>query len=203
MSKNPKPRPHDLPQNVTDELQLQRSRVAPFTSADRLWQRVLNDEDRRQLGGDPEKAYRDNRGTVGMWIKLRGVTPQRAIVDVAHEIGFLDDSNYRWLLHEIGEAGGNEVGRDLPDWRPDLGELYWRKKKVRDVRVMRNPSNIHRLLDAFAAAGWPARIANPFTDSNAQSLHLALASLNSRLKGIRFHSQGGGAEVNWRARRRA
>ena len=39
-----------------------------------------------------------------MWMALRGVSQARAIVDVAHKLGFLDQESHQWLLQEIDEA---------------------------------------------------------------------------------------------------
>jgi hypothetical protein len=68
----------------------------------RLWERCLSPQDQERLGGDFEEAYR-SYGTAGMWARLRGCTPQRAVVEVAKKLGFLTDEDYTWLLREIGE----------------------------------------------------------------------------------------------------
>jgi hypothetical protein len=62
----------------------------------------LSAEDQERLGGDLEKAYY-KYGSAGMWAELRGVTPLRAVVDVAKILGFLRDEDREWLLRETGE----------------------------------------------------------------------------------------------------
>jgi hypothetical protein len=68
-----------------------------------LWECVLTQAERRRLGGDLEKAWRQG-GTAGMWMRLRGVAVERAVVDVAWELNLMDDCTRRWLLRELGEA---------------------------------------------------------------------------------------------------
>lgn len=87
---------------VREELQINSLRIKAAVSAARLWERVLTERDHQQLGGDLEKAWREH-GTAGMWAKLRGVSVERAVVDVARELNFLDDQTRRWLLRELGE----------------------------------------------------------------------------------------------------
>ncbi|MBL8798491.1 MAG: hypothetical protein JNM56_31640 [Planctomycetia bacterium] len=64
---------------------------------------MLTEEDRQGLGGDWEAAYR-KYGTAGMWRALRGVSAERAVVDVAHRLNLLDARGCRWLLRELGEV---------------------------------------------------------------------------------------------------
>ena len=78
-------------------------RIRPATSAYRMWRRHLQPPDQQRLGGNFEEAFR-RRGTIGMWMDVFGVSPVRALLDVACAINFLDPQNYRWLLKETGEA---------------------------------------------------------------------------------------------------
>lgn len=71
-------------------------------NAERLWERQLSPKDRERLGGDFGWAY-GQFGTAGMWAKLRGVTPYRAVVEVANLLNLLTDSDRDWLLRETGE----------------------------------------------------------------------------------------------------
>jgi hypothetical protein len=190
----------EFPAAVIEELRTHLARVAVRPSAERLWNRLLTDEDRQRLGGDFDAAYSAS-GTVGMWMGLRGVSRPKAIADVAQALGLLDDTTHRWLLKEIGEPLQAHPRRDVPSWRPDLGQLLWGDRVIRDVRVMRKPSNIQLILDAFEAANWPPRIDDPLPDGpNQHRLHLTLQSLNSGLEVIRFHAQEGGSAIYWRGR---
>jgi hypothetical protein len=95
--------PLQLSPRAFEELQTNALRIKAAVSALRVWERVFSDEDRRRLGGDLEAAWR-RYGTAGMWQQLRGVTAGRAVVEVAHVLGFLDEHSRRWLLRELGEV---------------------------------------------------------------------------------------------------
>ena len=184
-----------LPQKVLEELQQQYLRIKMWVSAARLWERVLTEQDRHRLGGNLEECF-SRLGTVGMWAELRAVSQPRAIADVAHELGCLDQTTYRWLLREIGEEPDAQAPPDRPSWTASTGELRWRGRVIRRVRVLARPSNIQTILDAFQAANWRPRILNPL-GLGQQQLHQALRSLNRGLKQIRFHAQEGGQAITW------
>jgi hypothetical protein len=134
-----------------EELQTNAQRIQAAISAARLWERILTERERQRLGGVLEDAWRQY-GTAGMWMNLRGVSAGRAVVDVAHALGFLDDAAWRWLLRELGEvhddpeealqaaiAGGGLVLIERPreaywqgqpiavawDQRPALWDFFW------------------------------------------------------------------------------
>jgi len=91
-----------LPSRVLDALRTNAARIkAPFAAL-LLWERVLTESDRLRLGDDCEAAWRQY-GTAGMWCRLRGVSAPRAVVDVAHALGLMDEQTRRWLLRELGE----------------------------------------------------------------------------------------------------
>jgi hypothetical protein len=91
-----------LAEEVREELQVAYLRVCPAPSALRLWERVFTEQDRARLGGDFQRAFSES-GTIGMWMKLRGVSFQRALIDVAKRIGFLTDETQEFLLRGIGD----------------------------------------------------------------------------------------------------
>jgi len=189
-----------ISREIAQELQEHWLRISPVVSAQRLWNRTLTEEDRRRLGGNFEESYTRLR-TVGMWRQLRGVSLERAVIEVAREIGFLDDRTANWLLREIGEEEPAPVIPRQPVWDPARGELRLGGQVVRHVRVMAQPSNIQRILDAFQGRGWPSRIDDPLPDGpDQQRLHQVVLSLNEGLSGIRFHVQEGGRAVTWELR---
>jgi hypothetical protein len=131
-----------------------------------------------------------------MWQQLRGVSQIRAVIDVAYNLGTMNEQTHRWLLRETGEH--KRPNSDLPDWRPDeRGQLFFRGKPIRRVRIISTRSNIQRILDAFQKACWPHRIENPFPKVDQHQLHQTLRSLNRGLSKIRFGSQEGGRAVIW------
>jgi hypothetical protein len=92
-----------LSARVVDVLQTNALRIQAALSAARLWEEVLTEAERRRLGDHLESLWRQ-LGTAGIWRKLRGVSLERAVVDVARELGLVDDPTARWLLRELGEV---------------------------------------------------------------------------------------------------
>lgn len=90
----------ELDHKVVQELQTQSLRIKPPVAAARLWGRVLTERERRQLGGSLEECYA-RLGTAGMWMQIRGVSLERAVIEVARELGFLDQPTAIWLLRCI------------------------------------------------------------------------------------------------------
>jgi hypothetical protein len=167
-------------------------RVNTSASARRIWSNVLTPQQRRRVGS-LARAYRALGGTVGMWVKLHGGSESSAIIDLGRLLNFLDDTSEKWLRREIGE---NRTAHDdkRPEWNPDRGKLLLGNKGIRSVRIMKQPSNIQLILDAFQADGWPERIMNPIA---SDKLSETIRTLNSGLKRIKFHSQEGGAAITW------
>ncbi len=68
-----------------------------------LWDREFSPTERRALGFDtPWDAYQAF-GVPAAWEKLRHQTGARAAVEIMFALGGLDQSQYRWLLSELGE----------------------------------------------------------------------------------------------------
>ncbi len=95
---------NSLSEKASKELELNAGRIGAFACAERLWERVLTNEERQRLGGDLQTLYRECGTAAGIWKKLRGVSDRRAIIDVARAINVLDEQSFRWLLREIGEG---------------------------------------------------------------------------------------------------
>jgi hypothetical protein len=187
----------EITAEVAEQLTTQSLRINAAVSADRFWKRVLTASDRKRLGGNLEECWY-RLGAAGMWMKLRGVSAECAVIEVARELGFLDDRTAQWLLGEVGEKTTAASGTKSPTWHPESGELRLQDRVIRRIRVMASPSNIQRILDSFEAADWPSRIDGPLTHgTDPQRLHQAVLFLNEGLKAIRFHVQKGGQAVTW------
>ena len=66
-----------ITREVLDELQTASLRVSSASSALRLWERILSKQDRASFDDDFAQAFA-KFGTIGMWMKLRGVSAERA-----------------------------------------------------------------------------------------------------------------------------
>lgn len=86
------------------EFQTQYYRLRCYASAQRMWDRMLTQEERDRLGNDLDRSYQELGGTVRIWMRLRGVSLERAVIDIACGIGFLRETDRDWLLRETGEC---------------------------------------------------------------------------------------------------
>lgn len=199
---NSPPRPRLSP-TAMEELKTQAARVRLYQSALLVWHRLLTPEERNRLGGNPAEAWR-RFGAIGMWTEARGASPEQAVLDMALGIGHMSLANYDWLRRELGISSGPAAPAatplDVPSWDSASRELRFSGQTIRKVRVMREPSNVQRLLDAFEAQGWPPRIDNPLPGADEDQLHQALQQLKTKLSGITFSSQQGGKAVCWSAK---
>jgi hypothetical protein len=121
---------------VVEELRAVSLQVRPATSALRLWERALSEQDRARFAGDFATAYAEH-GTVGIWMKLRGVSPERALIEVAKKIGFISDETQDFLLRGVGEISDDPdaaIAKSVADGalvlvaRPRT--VYWQGEKI-------------------------------------------------------------------------
>ena len=157
---------HTPSPQALEELRTNVLRIRPSISAERLWKRYLTPEDRTRLGGNLEAAY-FRLGTAGIWAELRGVTPQRAVVEVTKKLGFLRDEDYVWLLREIGEvlefddllshtiASGDCVLVERPR------EAYWNEENIEIDWSLHNA-----LWEFIWELGYHAKIGQPIDTFN-------------------------------------
>jgi hypothetical protein len=159
-----------------------------------VWDDVFNDEDRKMLGGDLEACWR-RLGTAGMWMEARRVCLERALIDMAVGCDLMTLAQARKLETAL-DLPDRKLPHVLPQWDPQNGSLSFDGRLIRNVRILRDKSNIQKVLDAFEAAGWPTRIDNPLV-LGQQQLHETIRSLNHGLETIRFHTQEGAEAVVW------
>src|SRR5438093_513961 len=114
-----------------EELQRVIQCVQTPAAAIRLWERGLRPSQRHKLGGDLRTAFQDG-GTIGIWTKLYRVSPQRALVEVASALGFVDRLTGDWLSRELDLPGGLPTDLGLvPSWCKDRRELRLYGRVVR------------------------------------------------------------------------
>lgn len=101
-------------------------RIQCPSSAQRLWERHFSADDRQRFESDLDTVYRRYR-TAGMWANLRGVSLDRAVLDVGRALNFLTQPDYEWLIREIGEyptaEGGDGCRRSGSDGMPARSAL--------------------------------------------------------------------------------
>ena len=169
---------------VQEEFQAAYLRVSPRWSALRLWERVLSEQDKARLGGDFQRALSEF-DAIGMWMKLRGVSHQRAVIDIAKKIGFITDETREFLLRGIGDISDDPeqaIAKAVSDGALVLVErprtAYWNRDRI-EVDWNANPKLWEYLFELcrHAKAGRP--LLPVIFGENADLYHLI--KLKSRL----------------------
>ena len=185
----------DLPENLRQKLDELEPRVQSNPAAIVIWERHLTAADRKTLGDDLYQAWKQYGRTAGMWAAARGGSKERAIVEVAYALDWLDTKTYRQLLDALG-GGPGEGGR--PRWNADTGELWFDGELIRSIKHPAQAKNIVRILAAFEESGWPPRVDDPITSGGeSDTRRRAIESLNKGLTRIRFSCAGDGESFGW------
>lgn len=165
-------------------------RVRGQSAYSRFWLRALTAAERIKLGDDMELSWGRQPCSINLLCKLREWTAERAIVEIAHKIGFMDVAEYEWLLEVIGDSSATgSVSKSIPTWNRKNGRLELEGTLCRKVLVAK-ATTIVPVLDAFEDAGWPPAIEYPNESVDPQQIHQSVISLNTNLTGLRFNAQG-------------
>lgn len=185
----------DLPAHVRTKLDELEKKLQSNVVAMMVWENHFTPAERKQLGDDPYLAWKRNGRTSGMWAAVRGVSKDRALIDIAHALDWLDTKTCKALLTALGE-GANAAG--TPRWLARTGELWFEGRVVRRIRNQAKASTIVRILDAFELCGWPPTIDDPVTaGGDSTKRRRAVESLNDGLERIRFACAGDGESFRW------
>ena len=169
-----------------------RMRIRGGQAYSKFWNRVLDAHERNQLGNDLEACWQQNHCSINLLCRLREWTAERAIVEIAHKIGFMDPAEYQWLLEVAGDPLTDESSTTVeptPSWNRETGLLEFAGQLCREIRVAR-ATTITPVLDEFQAAGWPPSIVYVNNTVDDQRIHQVRRNLNSDLHGIYFTVQG-------------
>lgn len=198
-----------MPQAVQRSLETSLARIQNETAARELWTNRFTAADRRKFA-EPWPAVWKKHTIIGMWHIARGTpTWNECIVEVAHALGFLNGPRRESLLEALGadthtgKASGARARSTaaIPHWDDDARELRYRGQLVRVVKRPDQAHNIAKILQAFQAAGWPARIDDPFRrQSSDQTRRRDMESLNKRLLKplLKFECDGTGTGFLWK-----
>lgn len=77
------------------------SRVIGFSAAEKVWNELLSNAERRRVGGDLDSALVANDDTIGIWKKVKGSSGRFAVIQIAFAIGFVTLHQRDWLLREF------------------------------------------------------------------------------------------------------
>lgn len=176
-------------------------RISNQAAALEMWRKLFRDEDRALFDNRLESNW-PKLGTYRMWMLAKNIeVPELAVINLAEQLNLLSPRDASWLREEMGlknepAAPASEEDEPTPIWDADRGELRLGTEVIRKLRVLQRPTNIQKLVEAFASRNWPPRIANPLS-LGQQQLHETLRYLNKGLTRIRFRSQQGAKYVTW------
>jgi hypothetical protein len=117
-----------------------------------------------------------------------------SLVEIAHELGMLNDHQARRLIVALG---GRPKRASVPRWNRENRELWLGHELVRRVRSDQ-ATRVIRIFDAFEAASWQARIPDPLADCDSVALRDAVRTANRGLRRILFQTADSGCAVLWR-----
>lgn len=171
-----------------------RMRIQGSEAFIRFWERVLTPTERDGLGNDVDACIQSSPVNINLLCELRGWIPERAIVEIAHKIGFLTSVDYQWLRDVVGDPLLAEASSPVrpeqptPSWDRESGRLEYDGELCRTIRTARATS-IVPILDAFQAAKWQSTVDYQNETVEEQRIHQVVRNLNSNLTGIRFNVQ--------------
>lgn len=195
MPEKPPIRRSDLPARLRRTLDELETRVQGSVTAIAVWEKHLSPAERKTLGDDAYRAWKHNGHTAGMWAAVHGVSKDRAIVDIAYALDWLDTKSCKALLTALGERSN---AADTPRWLSSTGELWFQGEVIRRIRNQAKASTIVRILAAFEENGWPSTIDDPVTaGGDSVQRRRAVESLNHGLTLIRFACAGDGESFRW------
>lgn len=195
MAKKSGGRRSDLSPALKKKLNELAVRIQGPIVATTVWVSLFTDTERQTLGGDEYEAWKDHGGTAGMWSAVRGVSINRAIIDIAYELDWLDTPTRTSLLKALNEDAPPAI---VPRWVKATGELWFGNAVIRRIGRPQQAKNIVLILDSFESDGWPRRIDDPITaGGDSSTRRRAIESLNKGLKAIRFSCAGDGEGFCW------
>lgn len=164
----------------------------------RIWQTAFTEGERQQISADETMGP----DIVDIWVKFKGVSPTRAVLELAREVDLISDGEFHRLLRVFGEEVKSSA--PLPVWDRTVGELRLGHTVIKRVRRLKVATNAILILDAFQETGWPSHQDDPLPgketlrQTTSQRLQDAIKSLNQNLTLIRFRGDGKGAGVVWK-----
>ncbi len=195
MSEQPTVRRSDLAARLRNTLEALERRVQTNVAAMAIWERHFTAANRKSLGDDPYRAWKNSGRTAGMWAIIREVSFDQAIVEVAHALDWVDTETSTELLESLG---GGKKNISKPRWLRDKRELWFEGEVVRRIRNASRAKNIIAILSAFEESGWPHQIDDPITAGGASDTRRrAIESLNQGLTRIHFMCGGDGTSFQW------
>jgi hypothetical protein len=123
----------------------------------RIWKTSFTEEERQKITADESMGP----DIIDIWAKFKGVSPTRAVLELAREANLLADQDFHRLLRSFGEEVKPTESPPLPVWDKALGELRLGNTVIKRVRRLKVATNASLILDAFQELGWPPYADDP------------------------------------------
>jgi len=141
---------------------------------------------------------------IDIWARIKGVSQERAVVEMAYENNFITEPDVRRWLRILGEEVTGGAALPRPEWDRKTGELRLGGTIIKRVRRLKVASNVTIILGVFQDVEWSSYIDDPLPPSkrkleqtSVQRLQDAIKSLNKNLEMIRFRSTNRGRGIAW------
>lgn len=174
-----------LPAKIIEQLRWYAQRLDNNGTEQALWERFTPAE--RDAVADKVQLQYGNGRVAAMWKLARNVSSERAIVDAAYELGWMDAGTQRWLLAEIGELAADTDQLETLFALTDLvivthpRQIYWLGQVVEvDWHVQRASWEYFLALAEQAKKGLPAD-SSTFGEHRKCDYHI---KAKSRLAGL-------------------
>jgi hypothetical protein len=182
----------NLTPETTDRLRNILSYFRTPSTLERLWSVTTIDERR------PFKEIPAPLEMVQHVAKFRGISFERAMIDMAMEASVISFAEHLRLRRKLDDPVTTVQNEPRPSWNKKTSELQY--KGVIIHRVVGRAPNLRIIFQALEEEKWPKRIDNPLPGpKNPKKLSKTLSDFNAKNRGIRLSPQGGGMAVSWEA----
>lgn len=167
-----------------------------------IWLSVFSTADRNGFQNNLDKAVESNKdGLIGIYRQKRNLSIDQAVLELSKQIGQMQELEYKLLLKRIRAKPAAAPRIRIPSWDKQNGILSVGKKVLRKVKRLNQAKNAVAILDAFEELEWPSRIDDPIPGGNSRKLNDAVKSLNDKLIGMIFRTDGTGQGITWSFKR--
>jgi hypothetical protein len=125
---------HQRSEWATSQLREARWRISGTIWLERFWFDVLTEDQRQQVGGDVNKAYRRYGNHAGIWQHLHGISESRAVLELDQIFANLSERRRSRLWEELGETAGAQQLDDEQARSRQIAEAVGRCHLVLDKK---------------------------------------------------------------------
>lgn len=124
----------DFPPTARKLVNESSSRIRGCSHYVQFWERVLDANERKDLGGNVDECASLYPNCIDLLCKMRDCwNRERAVAEIARTLGFLTQQDYQWIC----QLADNEraVSTMTPNWNRETGRLEFNGKLCRMISV--------------------------------------------------------------------